>query len=323
MIYLWILCGAAALLLLAVFLCFWLTFYVRRTKFDPDVYPLPAGKTYEPYHPQMLEGMKAFRTMPHQVFTIKSEDGLILSGRYFEYAPGAPMELMFHGYRGTAERDLGAGIERAFALGHNALIVDQRTTGGSGGRLVTFGIREHRDCLKWVEFCEAHFGPEIDLYLTGISMGASTVLMAAGEPLPPNVKGVLADCGFTSASAIIKSVCHMLHLPGNLIYPMVRLGGRLFGGFDLEAYSALEAVKKCRIPVIFFHGESDNFVPCYMSRENYEACAAPKAILIVPGAGHGLSYLAGPETYLKTLRCFWYPETRENFSEVSGDFCKS
>ena len=323
MIYLWILGTAAALFLLAVFICFWLTFYVRRTKFDPDVYPLPAGKAYEPYHPQMLEGMKEFRTMHHQVFTIKSDDGLTLSGRYFEYAPGAPMELMFHGYRGTAERDLGAGIRRAFALGHNALIVDQRTTGGSGGRLVTFGIREHRDCLKWVDFCEDHFGPEIDLYLTGISMGASTVLMAAGKPLPSNVKGVLADCGFTSAPEIIKAVCRMLHLPGNLIYPMIRLGGRLFGGFDLEEYSALEAVKQCKIPVIFFHGESDNFVPCYMSRENYDACAAPKDILIVPGAGHGLSYLAGPERYLKTLRSFWYPETMENFSEVSGDFCKS
>ena len=315
MIYLWILFGAAALLLLAVFLCFWLTFYVRRTKFDPDVYPLPAGKTYEPYHPQMLEGMKAFRTMPHQVFTIKSEDGLTLSGRYFECAPGAPMELMFHGYRGTAERDLGAGIRRAFALGHNALIVDQRTTGGSGGRLVTFGIREHRDCLNWVDFCLGHFGPDVTIYLTGISMGASTVLMAAGEPLPPNVKGVLADCGFTSAPAIIKAVSKSLHLPGNLLYPMIRLGGRLFGGFDLEENSALEAVKRCQIPVIFFHGETDTFVPCEMSRENYEACAAPKAILTVPGAGHGLSYLAGPEAYLNTLRAFWHPEHAENFSE--------
>ena len=313
--YLWFLCGAGAVFACAVLIFFFLTFYVRRTKTDPDVYPLPQGKTYEPYHPQMLEGMKAFRTMPHQVFCITSFDGLKLSGRYFEYAPGAPMELMFHGYRGTAERDLGAGIRRAFAVGHNALIVDQRTTGESEGRLVTFGIREHRDCLKWVEFCVDHFGSDVSIYLTGISMGASTVLMAAGEPLPPNVKGVLADCGFTSAPEIIKAVCKLLHLPGSIVYPMLRLSGKLLGGFDLEENSAVEAVKRCRIPVIFFHGENDNFVPCHMSRENYEACAAPKAILTVPGAGHGLSYLAAPEQYVKTLEDFWHPERLEKLSE--------
>ena len=315
MLFLWIFCGAAALYVCAVLICFFLTFYVRRTKFDPNVYPVPPGKASEPYHPQMLEGIKAFRTMPHQVFTIRSFDGLTLSGRYFENAPGAPMELMFHGYRGTAERDLGVGIRRAFALGHNALIVDQRTTGDSGGRLVTFGIREYRDCLNWVDFCVEHFGSEMDLYLTGISMGASTVLMAAGEPLPPNVKGVLADCGFTSAPAIIKDVCRLLHLPGNLVYPMIRLGAKLLGGFDLEEYSALEAMKRCKIPVVFFHGEKDNLVPCYMSRENYEACTAPKAILTVPDAGHGLSYLVEPEKYLKTLEGFWHPEKEEKFAE--------
>lgn len=317
MFYLWIFCGAAVLYLCAIFICFWMTFYVRRTKFDPNVYPVPPGKTYEPYHAQMREGIKMFRTMPHQVFTIQSFDGLKLSGRYFEYAPGAPVELMFHGYRGTAERDLGVGIRRAFALGHNALLVDQRTTGDSGGRLVTFGIREYRDCLNWVDFSVDHFGSETDLYLTGISMGASTVLMAAGQPLPSNVKGVLADCGFTSAPAIIKDVCKLLHLPGNILYPMIRLGAKLFGRFDLEEYSALEAMKRCRIPVVFFHGETDNLVPCYMSRENYEACTAPKAILTVPGAGHGLSYLVEPEKYLKTLEHFWRPEKVEKFPECS------
>ena len=98
--------------------------------------------------------------------------------------------------------------------------------------------------------------------------------------------GILADCGFTSAPAIIKDVTRKIHLPAPLLYPFIRLGGRLFGGFDIEERSALEAVKQSRLPVIFFHGEDDAFVPCEMSRENFEACASRKQLVTIPGAGH-------------------------------------
>ena len=305
LILLYILSGAAALLFLLTFLCFLLVFYAPKKKQDPDAYPLPPGKAYEPYLPAMLQGMKEVRAMEHETFTIRSFDGLKLTGRYYEFAPGAPMEVMFHGYRGSAERDLCVGVQRCFAFGRSALIVDQRTSGTSEGRLITFGMKEHRDCLAWVDFCIKHFGPDVKIILTGISMGASTVLMAAGETLPSNVVGVLADCGFTSAEAIIKAVCKNLHLPGNLLYPLIRFGGRVFGGFDLEANAPIEAVKRCRVPVMFVHGEDDGFVPSYMSRENYEACAAPKGLLVVPGADHGLAYLADPEGYLQTVGDFW------------------
>ena len=299
---LWIL-GAAAVWLLASFVCFMLVFYARRRP-EPE-FPVPEGKIYEPYHDAMVEGMKRLRARPHEVFTVKSHDGLTLSGRYFEYAPGAPIELMFHGYRGTADRDLCLGVDRAFALGHSCLLVDQRTTGGSGGRVITFGIREYRDCLKWVDFAAAHFGPEVKLLLTGISMGASTVLMAAGEPLPSNVVGVLADCGYTGAKAIICDVCRKLRLPARLLYPLIRFGARVFAGLDLEENSPMEAVGRIRVPVIFAHGEDDAFVPCSMSRENYEACKAPKLLYTVPGAGHGLCYLTAGEDYIRALRTFW------------------
>ena len=207
---LWIL-GIALLWLAVSFTCFMLVCFTFRRP-QPE-FPIPPGEAYQPYRSLMVEGMKRMRSYPHEVFTITSHDGLTLSGRYYEYAPGAPMEIMFHGYRGTADRDLCVGMERAFALGHSCLIVDQRTTGGSGGHLITFGIWEYRDCLRWVDFAVEHFGKDVRIILTGISMGASTVLMAAGEPLPSNVVGVLADCGYTSARAIIVKVCRQLHLP--------------------------------------------------------------------------------------------------------------
>lgn len=242
--------------------------------------------------------------MPCEELWITSFDGLKLYGRYFEYAPGAPIELMFHGYRGSAERDLSDGVLRCFKLGHSVLLVDQRCSGKSDGTVITFGINEHRDCLKWLEEMQIRF-PENKIILTGISMGASTVLMAAGKPLPKNVIGVLADCGFTSAKEIIKVVIRQMGLPSAIAYPFVRLGATLYGHFNLEDISAVESVKNSTVPVIFFHGEDDTFVPCYMSRQMHAVCASKKMLVTVPGAGHGLSYPVQPEQYLNAMREFF------------------
>ena len=309
MLLFWILLGLAALILLMAFLCFYLAFFVPvHRPIGEEEYPTPAGKVYEPFRDRMVNWMKETRKLPHQDFWIESFDGLKLHGRYYEYAPGAPIELMFHGYRGTADRDLCGGVQRCFALNRSALVVDQRASSYSQGHVITFGIKEHKDCRKWVDFMVDHFGPDVRIILTGISMGASTVLMAAGSPLPPQVKGVLADCGFTSAKAIMYKVIGQIKLPPKLLYPFLRLGARLFGGFDLESFSALEAVKQATLPIIFFHGEDDDFVPCSMSEENFAACASRKALVTIPGAGHGLSYPVDKPGYLAALEAFFGPE---------------
>jgi len=293
-----------ALILLIAYICFFMAFYaVRKTK-NEEEYPIPPGEVYAPHREQMVAWMKEVRAMPHEDLYIRSFDGLVLHGRYYEHTPGALTEIMFHGYRGDGERDLCGGVQRAFALGRNVLIVDQRGCGKSEGHVITFGIRERHDCLSWVNCLTERFGKEQRIFLTGISMGASTVLMAGGMELPENVVGILCDCGYSSARAIIRKVIGEMHLPVALAYPFVRIGARLFGGFRLEETSPLEMAARCRIPVIFIHGEADDFVPCEMSRENFEAAAAPKALVTIPGAGHGLSYLVDPEGYLEALREF-------------------
>ena len=305
----WILLGCVALILLISFICFFMAFWVPKHRpVGEDEYPTPEGKVYEPFRERMVNWMRETRKLPHEDFYIDSFDGLKLHGRYYEYAPGAPIELMFHGYRGTADRDLCGGVQRCFALKRSALVVDQRASNYSEGHVITFGIKEHKDCHKWVDFMVEHFGPEVKIILTGISMGASTVLMAAGSPLPPQVKGVLADCGFTSAKEIIYKVIRQMKLPPKLLYPFVRLAAKIFGGFDLESFSALEAVQKATLPIIFFHGEDDDFVPCSMSEENFAACASRKALVTIPGAGHGLSYPVDKQGYLNALENFFGPE---------------
>lgn len=310
--YVWIALGVALFLALAVvgiaYGCFYVAFYAPKKKEkSTEEFSLPDGDVYIPYRETMIGWMKEVRTMPYEAVSVTSFDGLTLRGKYYEYAPGAPIELMFHGYRGSAERDLCGGIQRCFALGRSILLVDQRASEGSDGTVISFGVNESRDCHTWLEFMGKRFGPDAKIILTGISMGAATVLMAAGRPLPPTVVGVLADCGYTSAKAIICQVIGRMNLPPKLAYPFVRLGARLFGHFDLEEMPPIEAVKHCTVPVIFFHGESDDYVPCSMSRENYDACSAPKRLVTIPGAGHGLSYLVDPEYYLQQLDAFFKP----------------
>ncbi len=293
------------LALLTSLICYFITFYSPKRKGEKPDFDLPTGEAYVQYHPLLRRWMQEVKALKYETFDVISFDGLKLIGKYYEYAPDAPIELMFHGYRGSAERDLCGGIQRCFALGRSALIVDQRGGGDSEGHTITFGINESRDCLTWIDFMIEHFGNNVKIILTGISMGGATVLIAAGKELPENVVGVLADCSYTTAKDIIKKVIKDIKLPAGILYPFVKFGARIFGGFDLEETSPLKAMESCRLPVIFIHGDSDAYVPCEMSELNYKACKGPKKLIKISGAGHGLAYPANEEAYLNALADFF------------------
>lgn len=310
MLWLWIVLGGltftALCILLISYICFRIVFLVPKRVIGPlDYVELPEGEIYEKFHPQMQKWIAEARALNPKKFTTSSFDGLKLSGKYYEYSPNAPIELMFHGYRGNAERDLSGAVQRCFNLGRSAFIVDQRGSCESEGNVITFGINEHKDCLSWIDFLINKFGKDIKIILTGISMGASTVLIASGCELPCNVIGILADCGFTSAEAIIKKVSKQMKLSPTLTYPFIKLGAKIFGKFDLDETSAIEAVKKSKTPTFILHGEDDDFVPCYMSRELYDSCAARKRLFTVKGAGHGLGYLVDTDGYMREIKEFF------------------
>ena len=308
---LWILLGVGVgigfLALLTAYICYRMAFYAPDRKGTDDGYNFLQGEEFDPYRPAIQEWVRQVKSMPCREFQIRSFDGLTLRGRYYEQHPGAPVELMIHGYRGDSMRDMSGGAQRAFAVGHNALIVDQRGCGRSDGNVITFGVLESEDCVCWVRNMITWFGPDVKIILTGISMGASTVLTAAGrEDLPENVIGVLADCGYSSAKQIITNVIYGMKLPAKLLYPFVKLGAKLFARFDLEKDPPVEMMKKCRLPVVFFHGCDDTFVPPQMSEENYAACAGHKALHLIPNAGHGLSFLVDQPTYIRLAREFFH-----------------
>ena len=293
------------LILGGAYVCYRMAFFSPPRKgILSDADRFPPGKIYEPYHPRMRQWMDQVAAMSPEIFTVTSRDGLTLKGKYYELTPESPVEILFHGYRGLAERDLCGAVQRCYSVGHSALLVDQRAAGDSEGHVITFGVRESEDALVWIEAVTRRFGESRPIVLAGVSMGATTVMLAAGYPLPPNVVGVLADCGYTTAEAIIKKVIGKMGLPAAPLYPLVRLGAILYGDFDPKLADCPAALARATVPVIFFHGETDDFVPCEMSRENFAACVAPKRLVTTPGAGHGLCYPADEEGYVAAVHEF-------------------
>jgi len=208
--------------------------------------------------------------------------------------------ILCHGFQGYAYADNGVATAHFVKEGYNALIIYQRAHFESEGKNICFGIKERYDCLGWIKIINSRFGEELPVFLYGISMGAATVLMTTGFNLPQNVKCVIADCGFTSPYEIFKSV--LKH-----IFPFLQIGWMMvfiFAGYNIKQYSTLKAMKKNKIPVIFFHGQKDAFVPSFMSRQNYDACIAPKELYLVPDARHTQSLYTHQNYYWDKIREF-------------------
>lgn len=310
----------AAIVIITSAICYYLTFYSKpRKPRAEDDYDLPPDDIYIPHHPKMAEWIKMARATPHKKVEIKTFDGLTLRGRYYEHSPDAPIEIMMHGYHGSLERDLSGGIFRALAVGHSVLVFDHRGSGLSDGNTLTFGINESRDCRRWIDYVLSEINKDAKIILSGVSMGAATAMIVSGfDDLPENMVGIIADCGYTSPKEIIKMVIKDMKLPADLLYPFVKLGGLIFGRFNIDEFAPIDQVKKSKLPTIFVHGDTDTLVPFEMSERNLEACGAKtKKLLTAEGAGHGLAYVFLGERYIEELRSFFGPITspEENASK--------
>lgn len=265
---------------------------------------VPEGEQYEVFSDVIMKGANNILNAPYEKVTTISRDGIKLVGRYYHVKDGAPVSIIFHGYRSNIGTDCNGGYYLSVKNGYNVLVVYQRGHRESGGKTITFGVKERYDCLDWIAYVNERFGEETPILLMGLSMGAATVLMAAGLDLPSNVKGIMADCGYSSPKEILQEVIRKMKYPLRITYFFVRMSAKIFGRFDPEEASAVEALKDAKVPVLIIHGDDDRFVPSWMSRENYDVCASPKEILIVPGAGHGLSYCVDAKAYEKAVQDF-------------------
>ena len=302
MIVVWILLGL-------LFLAFWtlvgVLFYMAIVRFDSAKKrrrdsSMPPSK---PFAEEIRAGAAWFRSQKLERVEIQSFDGLKLVGNYLHHHESKGTIILVHGFRSNGFNDFSCAYEFYYSLGYSLLSVFQRAHGASEGKFITFGIKERFDCQKWAEYVYARMGPSHPIFLEGLSMGSSTVLMATGLPLPPTVKGVIADCGFTSAWEEFKNVLKVgMHLPVHPLLEATNLVCRLVAGFGFRDYSTLEAMKVNQLPILFIHGEADTLVPRQFTLDNYHACRSQKRLVSVPGAGHGLSYLVDTPKCQQALR---------------------
>ncbi len=242
---------------------------------------------------------------------LEAPDGVRLVGHWYACPNPKRTVIAMHGWRSSWTRDFGLIANFLHTSGCNVLYAEQRGQGESGGDYMGFGLLERFDCAEWVKWVNNRVGTDLPVCLAGISMGATTVLMAAGLSLPENVTSIIADCGFTSADAIWKHVVeHKLHLLYGLRSAAADDLCRKHIQVGAKDYSATDALRVGTVPVLFIHGSDDHFVPLEMTFENYKACAAKKRLLVVPGADHGLSYWVDKDQYEAAVRSFWR-ETEE------------
>ncbi len=301
MIFVYIFLGFIVLILVFLYYIFDAAFYNpprkrnKKLKMDREQYNALGDKVKEP--------VRFVKQAEYEKVAIVSYDGYVLTGKYFHNKDGAPLDIIFHGYRSNSFNDCGGGFKLAWDLGHNVLLPDQRSHGESQCNIITFGVNERHDCVSWCEYAKNRFN-NVKIVISGVSMGAATVLMASDLDLPNNVKGIIADCGFSRPIDIILEVGRTMHISPKIASPFVSFAAKLLGGFDINQTSAVQAVKNAKVPILIVHGDEDRLVPVKMAYKIYEACNNKKQLLIVKGAGHGLSYIIEEELYKTTINNF-------------------
>lgn len=295
-----LLCAAAAFLLFRMAIC--RKTKIRRSRKRKHKEETPAMKAYR-------EGMEEFSASHYETHTITSYDGLKLAGHYLSAPVPEPacILLCIHGYRSSSFKEYG--IYKNFyhdRLQADMMCPDQRAHGESEGKYICYGVKERRDVLDWINYLNRlsaqRYGKILPIYLHGISMGCATVLMARELGYPENVKGIIADCGYTSPDAIFRHIVrHSFHLPCFPILNLAELFTRCTAGFGFREASTKHAQNN-ELPILFIHGDQDHFVPTTMSLENYEAYTGKKRLLIVKGAAHAVSYYMDRDSCEQAIR---------------------
>ncbi|MCD8015937.1 MAG: alpha/beta hydrolase [Lachnospiraceae bacterium] len=304
-----------------------------------------SGTDWSQYFPMIEERKAYMLAQPHEDVYIQSGDGLKLHATWFPNAgncsdavqdsaadicsdttkdsadagntdkaqnsadagrSSAPHAVIcFHGYTSQGMSDYIGLSDYYLKRGWSMLLVDERAHGDSEGKYIGFGCLDRYDALKWIDWAIDQLGEDAQILLHGTSMGGATVLMASGLGFPPQIKGIVSDCAFTSAKEVFTHVLHsMYHLPAFPMIPISSAFNKKKAGYGLGDCNAAVEVRKAEVPILFIHGSNDTFVPCRMCDELYKNCASPKEKLIIEGAAHAESYYKNPEAYEQALDDF-------------------
>ena len=241
------------------------------------------------------------KTIENKKVEIKAEDGITLRGtEYLINEQNNKWAIVLHGYHSNPESVFSIGMHFS-EKGYNVLIPSMRASNESEGEYIGMGWLDKDDLRCWISLIVRQ-NKNAEIILHGSSMGAATVLMASGDNLPNNVKAIIEDSGYTSVWDIFASEAKArFNLPTFPILNMFEIIANIRAKYNIKEASALEQVKKATIPILFIHGDSDDFVPQYMCEELYESASCKKDKLIIHEAGHTDSKYKEPETYYNKI----------------------
>lgn len=237
---------------------------------------------------------------------ITNPQGITLHAYYIAAARPTPKTaVIVHGYTDNAVRMFMIGYLYNHDLGFNTLLPDLQHHGLSGGQAIQMGWKDRIDVLQWMEVANNIYGKNTAMVVHGISMGAATTMMVAGEPQAPYVKCFVEDCGYTSVwDEFAQEIKTSFHLPA---FPLMYTSSWLCQmkyGWNFKEASSLNQVAKSSLPMLFIHGDKDKFVPTWMVYPLYEAKSEPKELWVVPGAAHAVSYKENKKEYTKRVAAF-------------------
>ena len=240
-----------------------------------------------------------------EVVEIKSVDGLRLKARLLKNdQPSGKAVILAHGYKGNSEQMPGI-TKFYYEQGYDILKPDARGHGLSEGDYIGYGWHDRKDYVRWSEFLAEEAGAD-EIFLHGFSMGAATVLMASGEKLPEQVKGIIADSGYTTVlEELSHQLKYMYKLPSFPVMQVTSVITNLRAGYTFAEASAIDSVAKNKLPLLIIHGDKDALVPTEMGIRIFERANSDKELWIVPGAGHTEAYTIAEQEYQEKLKAFW------------------
>lgn len=270
-----------------------------------------AGTDWSQYKDLLAKRKEFMLSQKREEVYVTSSDNLKLHGVFFPAINAVENKkkrvvICLHGYTSRSMQDFTGLTDYYFKHGFAMLQVDLRAHGESEGKYIGFGCQDRKDVLIWIDWILANVGKDAEIYLHGISMGASTALMSCGLDLPLQVKGVVSDCAFTSPKEVFSHVLNtMYHLPAFPLIQAADVVNRLLAGYGTDECNAKREVAKSHMPILFIHGEKDTFVPVSMCHELYQCANEPKSKLIIEGAAHGESYYKDTASYEAALDEFY------------------
>lgn len=260
------------------------------------------GTAWDRYYDEILLGISWIEKKPKENVEVTSFDGLRLRGRLIKNPKATGIVIMFHGYRTHPEVDFSVDSYIYYGGGNHLLMVDERASGESEGKYIGFGVLESYDVKTWCEYACERFGEDFPIILCGLSMGGSAVLMSIERELPKNVCRIIADSAFTSPAAVIKNtIKKSFKIGAGPGVAGIDFFARIFAKYSIFSGNLVKSMEKNTIPLFLIHGKRDEVVPFEMTMEVYEACNAPKILLISEEADHGTTYLFETEKYKEIL----------------------